>query len=163
MIFLVAGRMRFEAKLTAGRSLRCAGQKEAQEAVGRALLGVLPDGAESVVLRMGVLEPIMSGTIKATFPDGSSKGLRLGNRFDDNLVDRMREVMYREGSGTWFSVEMTVTADGACRPHSTTTTSLTWEQASTLSRMSTTRRRSRAMMCTSPSGSSSELPRGAHA
>ncbi len=88
-------------------------QKEAQEAVGRALLSVLPDGAESIVLRMGVLEPVMSGTIKATFPDGSTKGLRLGNRFDDDLVDRMRKVMYRAGSGTWFSVEMTVTAEGS--------------------------------------------------
>ncbi len=87
-------------------------QDEAQEAIRQALLRVLPEGAESIALRMSVLAPVMSGTVKASFPDGSSKGVRLGNRFDDDLVDRMREAMYRPGSGTWFSVEMTVTAEG---------------------------------------------------
>ncbi|WP_136610402.1 antitoxin YezG family protein [Sinomonas albida] len=99
-------------KLTAGYSFRCADVKEAQDAVGRALLGVLPHGAESVVLRMGVLTVAKSGSTKAYFPDGSSKGLKMGGRFDTALLDRMRETMYRDDSGTWFSFEMTVTATG---------------------------------------------------
>ncbi|WP_415855459.1 hypothetical protein [Sinomonas sp. G460-2] len=86
-------------------------QDEAQEAMREALLRAVPDGAESLVLRMSILTAVKSGSAVAHFPDGSTKGVKLGRTLDTAVLDRLREVMYRDGSGTWFSIAVTVTAD----------------------------------------------------
>ena len=88
-------------------------QQNAQDAVGRALLQMLPDGAERAVLNMTVLTVTSMGYIDAFYPDKTIKHVKFGGRFNTDLVRSLREVMYRPDSGTWFSMEMTVTSTGA--------------------------------------------------
>lgn len=85
-------------------------EQEALAVVGRQLYRLIPEGARVVVFRAAVLSAVMSASAVAEAEDGSTSSLRLGGKLDSDDVDALRSLMYRPGSGTWFSLELTVTA-----------------------------------------------------
>lgn len=88
-------------------------EQELQQELGRKLLSVLPPASERVILECSVLSSTMTAYLDAFTASGEMDSIPPGDFFVDELPQRLRAVMYREAAGTWFSMRITVTADGA--------------------------------------------------
>lgn len=88
-------------------------EQKAQTEVARSVLALLPEDATRIELTCRVLTSIARASFRAWFPDGRKEWVRASGRFDSAPVHELRRVMYRDGAGTWFSMKMSVTADGA--------------------------------------------------
>lgn len=87
-------------------------QKEALDVVARRLAGYVPDGADSVTLRVSALRAVSHETLVANLPGGDIESLPGADWELADAVRDLRDVMYEPGAGTWFSAVFTVTADG---------------------------------------------------
>jgi hypothetical protein len=77
------------------------------------LSGLLRDAVPGNWRRIACTENCLSmysqgGILEITNSDGSTRQAFPPEDFDD-LIDELREVMYRPGAGTWFSVTWTLT------------------------------------------------------
>ncbi len=80
------------------------------------IAGQLPDRVQGVWSQLWFkhrnLSKLSGGRIEFLRPDGTN-GYSLPPRPVLPLLDELREVMYRPGSGTWFSAAWTLTKDDA--------------------------------------------------
>jgi hypothetical protein len=84
-------------------------EKLAQDVLAREVLAYLPQGFDSVELEFSAAGPVAQASMWSTRSDGTETS------FDDLTPiyaagRELRSAMYRENSGTWFSMKMTVTA-----------------------------------------------------
>lgn len=88
-------------------------ERDLQQELARKLLTILPSGADRVVLECSVLSSTMTAYLDAYTSDGEMDSIPPGEFFVDELPQKLRAAMYRDAAGTWFSMRMTVTADGS--------------------------------------------------
>ncbi|MBB5643551.1 hypothetical protein [Cryobacterium roopkundense] len=88
------------------------GQKILLEKLGKILYSSIPLGFDSVVFKVRTLAPWGQASMDITRADGSAQSATVA----DNAMQcagELRANMYRDGLGTWFSAEFTVTAAGS--------------------------------------------------
>ena len=94
-------------------------EQQAFNEVGVALYRLLEEGDDRIEYRASMTAAVQSARILAYNPAGryeTSEGRANSPRESDELSDalgRLREASYRPGAGTWFSVRIVVTSDGA--------------------------------------------------
>ncbi|SMG29125.1 hypothetical protein [Agreia pratensis] len=87
------------------------GERVYFEETAKALFSLIPSGFERVELRMRALVGFNSASARILRADGSRDSLKDFDSATD-AAKRLREAMYREGAGTWFSVLFVVTVEG---------------------------------------------------
>ncbi len=87
------------------------GEQMSLEKVARLLQALLPDEAVRIEISVRSLAPYSQSNLRGYKQDGSFLSLR-GTLAVDDALDELRAVMYREGSGTWFSAKISVTSNG---------------------------------------------------
>lgn len=85
---------------------------EAQSAVAQMLTREIPQGFDAIVVNVNELAPVQYQTAAAVDSAGESESIPLSWDVDPDVFSRLREVMYRPGSGTWFSAEFRVDRSG---------------------------------------------------
>ncbi len=88
------------------------GERSSLEKVAQLLQHLLPDGAVGIEVSIRSVAPYSQSTLRGYKQDGSFLSLR-GNLAIDDALDELRAVMYKDGSGTWFSAKISVTSSGA--------------------------------------------------
>lgn len=81
------------------------------EAIARSVHGAADPRWTTIELRAIVLAPVSSVRMRVTV-DGTVEQPLPPEEVDD-LVEQLRDVMYRDGAGTWFTFVMTITAPAA--------------------------------------------------
>ncbi|MBF4636303.1 hypothetical protein ITJ38_17980 [Agreia pratensis] len=87
------------------------GERSYFEEAAKALFSLIPPGFERIELKMNSLAPFTAATATIIRPDGAQDSLKDFKAARD-AAKRLREAMYREGTGTWFSVLFVVTVEG---------------------------------------------------
>jgi hypothetical protein len=86
------------------------GEMVAQDALAREVLSHLPAGYDRIELEFSAVGPVAQASMWSTQSDGSENSVK-----DLSAIvaaaRALRAAMYRENSGTWFSMKMTVTAE----------------------------------------------------
>ena len=78
------------------------------EAIARSLVSSVEPGWTSIEYRRLVLSPVSYGALRVTYPDGV-KGPR-SPRDVYKMAEQLRDVMYVEGPGTWFTFDLRIEA-----------------------------------------------------
>jgi hypothetical protein len=86
-------------------------QRVPLQEVGQAIYGALPADCEKIVLKVRKTRAFGQSELNAFRADGSRENLR-GVSAATQAAGRLREAMYKPGTGTWFSAEFTVTRAG---------------------------------------------------
>jgi hypothetical protein len=82
------------------------------EQIAREVVDQVPGEWTSVSLEMRQLAPISEFSMPVTRPSGEIVQPAPAPRSSYPLLRELREVMYRPGSGTWFSAKLTISREG---------------------------------------------------
>lgn len=85
----------------------------AQQDIGLRLAASMPAGAIQIHMQSALLAPVETYTAWANFSDGSRDPIRLGGRFNSDLVRSLRKVMCEPEAGTWYSAIFAANPDGS--------------------------------------------------
>ncbi|WP_245548446.1 hypothetical protein [Gordonia araii] len=88
-------------------------QQQAQAEVGAEVLKHFPDGADVVVIEISETYPTSLYMYYSQYADGTTESMPMDMDFDDEVFSRLREAMYQEGLGTWFSAVLRIDRSGA--------------------------------------------------
>ena len=67
---------------------------------------------QKLEFRVRAIVSFTQANVFATAPGADPKSIRMPRDFPDKQIAELRSVMYRPGSGTWFSMELTITQPG---------------------------------------------------
>jgi hypothetical protein len=87
-------------------------QRQPLQDIGQAIYGSLPADCEKIVLKVRKTRAFGQAELNAFRADGSRENLQM-NSEAVRASERLREAMYKTGTGTWFSAEFTVTRAGS--------------------------------------------------
>ncbi|SMG32071.1 hypothetical protein [Agreia pratensis] len=87
------------------------GERVYFEETAKALFSLIPPGFERIELRMRSLVGYNSASARTVRADGTRDSVK-NIKIATDAAKRLREAMYREGAGTWFSVLFVVTVEG---------------------------------------------------
>lgn len=65
-----------------------------------------------LVYRANLVAPFMQDALNVVDPNGESSVIRIPRTFRFKAVHELRNVMYRPGTGTWYTLVLTITQPG---------------------------------------------------
>lgn len=86
-------------------------QAQLVDAIARSLVGSVEPGWTSIDYRRVAVSATSEGRLRVSYPDRDAQPL--APREVAKLAKQLRDVMYREGSGTWYTFALQVTPPAA--------------------------------------------------
>jgi hypothetical protein len=86
-------------------------EKLAQDDLARLMLSLLPEGYDKIELDYSEVGPVNQSSLWATKHEAPEASGFPDRRAVFRAAEALRSIMHHDGTGTWFSMHMTVTAE----------------------------------------------------